>query len=70
MLDLHLPDMNGFELLRRIVAATPDLPVVVLTGETAAGTSGRALQDGARAFMTKPFEESRLLEEVQRLLAQ
>ena len=68
VLDLHLPDFNGFDLLRRILAADPNLPVVVLTGETSPGTSARALEGGARAFMTKPFEESRLLEEIQRLL--
>lgn len=69
VLDLHLPDMNGCELLRRIVAAAPDLPVVILTGETDPETRVRVLQDGAQSFLTKPFEESRLLAEVQRLLA-
>ena len=66
VLDLHLPDMDGLELLRRIAA--PDLPVVVLTGDTGADTRDRVLQGGAAAFLAKPAEETRLLETVRRLV--
>ena len=68
VLDLHLPDMDGYELLRKIVAEAPDLPVIVLTGETGERKRLRALQDGAGAFLTKPFEDDRLLDEIHRLL--
>ncbi|HEY3491918.1 MAG TPA: response regulator [Solirubrobacterales bacterium] len=69
VLDLHLPDMDGYELLRKIVAEAPDLPVIILTGETGEQKRLRALQDGAEAFLTKPFEDDRLLDEIHRLLA-
>ena len=69
VLDLHLPDMDGYELLRKIVTEAPDLPVIVLTGETGEQKRLRALQDGAEAFLTKPFEDDRLLDEIRRLLA-
>lgn len=68
VLDLHLPDMDGFEVLRRIVATDPDLPVVVLTGDTGADTRDRVLQGGAAAFLAKPAEEARLLDVVRRLV--
>ena len=68
VLDLHLPDMDGLELLRRVVATAPDLPVVILTGERDPGMRTRVLQEGARSFLTKPCEGSLLLEEVRRLL--
>ena len=68
VLDLHLPDMDGYELLRKMVAEAPDLPVMILTGETGEGKRLRALQDGAEAFLTKPFEDDQLLDEIQRLL--
>jgi FixJ family two-component response regulator len=69
VLDLHLPGLDGLDLLRRIVAEAPDLPVAVLTGEADPGLKARVLRAGARTFLAKPFEESRLLKEVRRLLA-
>ncbi|HVR98519.1 MAG TPA: response regulator [Thermoanaerobaculia bacterium] len=67
VLDLHLPDMNGIDLLRLILVSAPDLPVLILTGESDPAVRDRALREGARAFVLKPFEEGRLLEEVRRL---
>lgn len=69
VLDLHLPDMDGYELLRKIVAEAPDLPVLVLTGEAGEEKRLRALRNGAEAFLTKPFEDDQLLDEIRRLLA-
>lgn len=70
VLDLHLPDMDGFELLQRVEATAPDLPVVVLTGDTSEETRDLVLGNGAAAFLTKPCDEARLLEEVRRLLGE
>ncbi|MCB9231539.1 MAG: PAS domain S-box protein [Bacteroidia bacterium] len=51
LLDLNLPDSNGFETLKRTRESWPDLPVVVLT---ASGVSGKkALELGAQDFLTK-----------------
>ena len=68
VLDIHLSDANGLDVLRRILAAEQDLPVLVLTGDMDPKLRERALQAGAAAFLTKPLDEDRLLEEVQRAL--
>jgi CheY-like chemotaxis protein len=71
LLDLHLPDMGGPEVLQRLAGdpRTSAIPVVVLTAD---GTSGRAEQLtalGAHAFLTKPFHVMDFLEVVDRLTA-
>lgn len=69
ILDVHLPDMNGISLLRQLVAATPGLPVVMITGDKDPELRLRALQAGAAAVLAKPFDEERLLDEIRRALA-
>jgi len=65
LLDLHMPAPDGFEVLRlltdRLQAPVP-LPVIVLTADVSGEAKRRALQAGARDFLTKPFdpEEVRL----------
>ena len=67
VLDVHLSDMNGLDVLRKIVAADHGgLPVLVLTGDTDPKLREQAFQAGAAAFLTKPFDEDQLLEEVRR----
>src|SRR5262245_6430510 len=47
IVDIHLPDMDGVTLLRRVVAAEPGLPVVMITGDADPELRARALQGGA-----------------------
>lgn len=68
VLDIHLPDMNGLDVLRRIIAADQGLPVLIITGETDPELRERALRAGASAFLSKPFEEDQLLREIHRAL--
>lgn len=55
-LDLHLPDMDGLELLARFKAAAPRLPVVVVSGLSIEGAdlTIAALSRGAQQFVAKP----------------
>ena len=69
ILDIHLPDMDGITLLRRILAAEPGLPVVMVTGDVDPELRARALQAGAAAFLPKPLDEAELLAELHRALA-
>lgn len=68
LLDVSLPDGSGLEVLKAAHALAPGLPVLMLTGQLDIATARDALEHGARAYMTKPFEPAALQEEVARLL--
>jgi PAS domain S-box-containing protein len=62
-LDLHLPDLRGEEVLRRLSADVRlrEIPVAVLTADATAEQSRRLKAAGACAYITKPLEISELL---------
>jgi PAS domain S-box-containing protein len=64
LLDLHLPDMPGQEVLRRLRAnpRTAEVPVVVLSADARPSLIAALLEQGARAFLTKPLDVRELLE--------
>lgn len=66
VLDVHLPDMNGFELQRKLHAAGSSAPVVVITAHDDPMHRRAAREIGAYAYITKPFSSSTLLEAVSR----
>ena len=72
LVDVNMPGLNGFEVLRRIKNA-PDLahiPVVMLTASGASEDVARALDLGAADYLTKPFSPAELLARVSRLARQ
>ncbi len=68
VLDVTMPGVGGLELLKQVHEARPDMPVLMLTGRLEIATARDALEQGARAYMTKPFEPFALTQEVARLL--
>lgn len=68
ILDLSMPDFGGLDVLGALKEAHKVLPVLVLTGERDIETAKRALDLGASAFITKPFDVRFLRDEVRRLL--
>jgi len=64
LLDLHLPDMPGETVLRRLQAnpKTAGIPVVVLSADARPGLIQRLLEQGVRSFLTKPLAVKELLE--------
>jgi len=64
LLDLHLPDMPGQEVLRRLRAEprTAEVPVVILSADARPTLVDQLLAQGARAFLTKPLDVKELLE--------
>ncbi|HEV7899395.1 MAG TPA: response regulator transcription factor [Planosporangium sp.] len=60
VLDMMLPDMNGLEILRRLRARTPEIPVLFLTAKDAVEDRIAGLTAGGDDYVTKPFS----LEEV------
>ncbi|HEX5999436.1 MAG TPA: response regulator [Hyphomicrobiaceae bacterium] len=71
VLDIMLPGMNGFDVLRAIRAdrALATLPVIVLTAKGQANDRRMAEASGASAFITKPFSNVEVVEQVSRLAA-
>ena len=55
--DLHLPDMDGFELVSRVRADSryAAIPILVISGDSDPTTPARALELGANAFFPKPY---------------
>ncbi|NCD04954.1 MAG: sigma-54-dependent Fis family transcriptional regulator [Spirochaetia bacterium] len=59
--DLRMDEMNGQELLKKVVSTYPNIPVVILTGHGTIETAVNAMRDGAVDFFTKPLDLDRLL---------
>jgi CheY-like chemotaxis protein len=70
VLDIGLPEMDGWEVLRHLRSdeATADLPVLVLTAHAEEESRRRATEGGADGFVTKPFQPDDFRREVDRLL--
>lgn len=69
ILDIMLPGMNGFDVLRAVRAdrALAALPVIVLTAKGQANDRKMAEAIGASAFITKPFSNAEIVDRVSRL---
>jgi len=70
ILDLMLPRMDGYEVLKRLKGdpQTADIPVIVLTARGEKEDRARSLELGAASFMAKPFSPRQLVAEVKRAL--
>ncbi len=70
LMDLSLPDVDGWEATRRIKseAATAAIPVIALTAHAMAGDREKALEAGADDYDTKPVEFTRLLQKIESFL--
>ncbi len=68
ILDLTLPGMDGLNVLERLKASLPALPVVMFTGSHDIKTAVRAIQLGAYNYLTKPIDRDELVIVVRRAL--
>lgn len=64
VLDVMLPEMDGFICLNRIKQIAPKIPVIMLTGHASMQSSVRGLQSGASDYCLKPIELSELVEKI------
>jgi two-component system cell cycle response regulator CtrA len=65
VLDLMLPDMEGYEVIRRMRAARIDTPIIVVSGLSRPQAKVKALGIGADDFLTKPFDREELMARLQ-----
>ena len=56
LLDVTMPDMDGVETLRRIVALQPSMPVIMVTANADIATTSKLLAMGAVDYIPKPFD--------------
>ena len=66
ILDMRLPGMNGLELQQRLIARPTPMSVVFVSAHEEAAMRAMALRAGAIAFLKKPFDNSTLLEALNR----
>jgi DNA-binding response OmpR family regulator len=69
VLDWHMPDQSGALVLEELKGRWPDVPVIMLTGESRLSVRAQAEAQGADAFLLKPFRKDELLETIERVLA-
>lgn len=69
LLDIVMPEMDGLEAARQILAQDPDFPIVVMSERTTASLIAEAVKLGARGFVTKPFTPETLLKEIRQALS-
>ena len=56
LLDVAMPDMDGMETLKRIVATHPAMPVIMVTANADIEITSKVLQLGAADYVPKPFD--------------
>ena len=68
VLDIMLPDIDGFEVARRIAAESPSTPVLFLTARDGTEDKVRGLTLGGDDYMTKPFSLEELVARIRAIL--
>jgi two-component system cell cycle response regulator CtrA len=68
LLDLTLPDMNGFDVLRQLRVARVNTPILILSGNADTEAKVRGLGYGADDYMTKPFAKDELVARIMAII--
>lgn len=61
LLDILMPEMDGFQVFDNIIQVSPDTLVIIMTGMTSFESAVEALRRGAHNYLKKPFEPEELL---------
>ena len=62
--DVNMPGMSGLELLPKVKAIRPDVPIIMITAYGDPDTKRKALENGAEALLTKPIDFGTLRNEI------
>tara|TARA_B100001964_G_C14191720_1_gene581388 strand:+ start:806 stop:1168 length:363 start_codon:yes stop_codon:yes gene_type:complete len=70
LLDIMMPEMDGYEVCRRLKAddATKNIPVIFITGLNDEESTGKGLELGAVDYITKPFNSSEVIGKVKKYI--
>jgi CheY-like chemotaxis protein len=67
-LDIHLPDINGLEIMKKLRYLSPGTKIVIMTGSEVSESMMKSIQENAHMLMAKPFDLDRIKEFVDRIL--
>jgi FixJ family two-component response regulator len=62
VLDLHMPGMNGLDVLAALAEAGSSLPVIMITGHASPESEARCVAAGAVAYLSKPLDQAAFLQ--------
>ncbi len=68
VLDLMLPDIDGYEVLRRLRSSRVETPILILSGLGELDNKIKGLATGADDYITKPFEKRELIARIQAIV--
>ena len=68
VLDLMLPDMDGYEVLKRLRSSKVQTPILILSGLSEPDQKVRGLGFGADDYLTKPFDKAELMARIQAIV--
>jgi DNA-binding NtrC family response regulator len=68
LLDISLPDRNGLEILKTLRHDTPDVGVIMITAYDSSQMAFQASKEGAESYVTKPWDNDKLLLEIRNAL--
>ena len=63
--DINMPGMSGLDLLPKVKALRPEVPVIMITAYGDVETKRKALENGAEALLTKPIDFGMLRSEIE-----
>jgi two-component system phosphoglycerate transport system response regulator PgtA len=69
LIDLFMPSLTGINLMNKLKIKKCHMHVVIISGHASSNTATRALESGAFAFISKPFEVEHLLEKINTVLS-
>lgn len=69
VLDLHLPDMSGLEVLRSLASLKVTAPVIMMSGQSDIALAVEAMKNGALDFLEKPFAASAMTDRIREAVA-
>jgi len=70
VLDVTMPELNGYQACRAIKRIDKNIPVIILTAKTDPADRFWAMQSGADAFLNKPIDPATVIQKVTALLEQ
>lgn len=70
LLDIRMPHLDGFEVMEKLQSVVKNdyLPILVLTAELTSETRNKSLSNGAKDFITKPFDRTEVLQRIKNII--